>query len=163
MIDSDADSSTASQSCSGRSSHTIKAGSSVTKAVVTTTYGNDLRRPVLTALQVARYGPARDSTDSPTDHLPKSAAPHESRSDLFRTAPTQLDPNIHDHHNELSGVFFRPRQHTVSAPHGSVVASNIKLTVTSQAANTLNTDLGVSTFTANQNFGIVTLTIAVKS
>ena len=50
-----------------------------------------------------------------------------------------------------------------SAPHGTVVASGIKLTVTSQAASTLNSGLGVSTFKGGKNFGVVTLTIAVKS
>jgi trimeric autotransporter adhesin len=50
-----------------------------------------------------------------------------------------------------------------SGPHGSVVASDIKLTVTSQAASTLNSGLGVSTFTGGMQFGIATLTVAVKS
>jgi hypothetical protein len=50
-----------------------------------------------------------------------------------------------------------------SGPHGTVVASDIKLTVTSQAASTLNSGLGVNTFKAGQNFGVATLTIAVKS
>ena len=47
-----------------------------------------------------------------------------------------------------------------SGPHGTVVASNIKLTVTSQAATALNSGLGVSTFTGGMNFGIATLTVA---
>ena len=50
-----------------------------------------------------------------------------------------------------------------SGPHGTVVASDIKLTVTSQAASTLNSGLGVSTFTGGMKFGIATLTVAVKS
>lgn len=50
-----------------------------------------------------------------------------------------------------------------SGPHGTVVASDIKLTVTSQAASTLNSGLGVSTFTGGMHFGIATLTVAVKS
>jgi hypothetical protein len=50
-----------------------------------------------------------------------------------------------------------------SGPHGTVVASDIKLTVTSQAASDLNSGLGVSTFKGGQNFGIVTLTVAVKA
>ena len=50
-----------------------------------------------------------------------------------------------------------------SAPHGTVVESDIKLTVTSQAASDLNSGLGVSTFKGGKNFGIVTLTVAVKS
>jgi hypothetical protein len=45
-------------------------------------------------------------------------------------------------------------------PHGTVVARNIKLTVTSQAAAALNSGLGVSTFKAGMKFGIATLTVA---
>ena len=47
-----------------------------------------------------------------------------------------------------------------SGPHGTVVASNIKLTVTSQAATALNSGLSVSTFKAGMHFGIATLTVA---
>ena len=47
-----------------------------------------------------------------------------------------------------------------SGPHGTVVASNIKLTVTSQAAIALNGGLGVRTFKAGTNLGIATLTVA---
>jgi len=47
-----------------------------------------------------------------------------------------------------------------SGPHGTVVASKIKLTVTSQAATALNSGLGVSAFKAGRNFGIATLTVA---
>jgi hypothetical protein len=47
-----------------------------------------------------------------------------------------------------------------SRPPGTVVASNIKLTVTSQAATVLNRGLGVGTFKAGMNFGIATLTVA---
>ena len=47
-----------------------------------------------------------------------------------------------------------------SGPHGTVVASNIKLAVTSQAATALNSGLGVSTFKAGMHFGIATLTVA---
>ena len=50
-----------------------------------------------------------------------------------------------------------------SGPRGTVVASNIKLSVTSQAASTLNNGLGVSTFKNGMNFGIATLTVATKS
>jgi hypothetical protein len=46
-----------------------------------------------------------------------------------------------------------------SGPHSAVV-SNIKLTITSQAATALNSGLGVSTFEAGRNFGIATLTVA---
>jgi hypothetical protein len=51
----------------------------------------------------------------------------------------------------------------VSGPSGTLVASNIKLTVTSQAATALNSDLDVSTFKAGMNFGIATLTLAYAS
>jgi len=44
--------------------------------------------------------------------------------------------------------------------HGTVVASKIKLTVTSQAATALNRRFGESTFKAGMNFGIAKLTIA---
>ena len=46
------------------------------------------------------------------------------------------------------------------ASGGTVVASNIKLTETPQAATALNSGLGVSTFKAGMNFGIATLTVA---
>jgi len=49
-----------------------------------------------------------------------------------------------------------------SGPKGTVVASNIKLTTTPQLASSLNSGLGVNTFKGGQNFGILTLTIAVK-
>ena len=47
-----------------------------------------------------------------------------------------------------------------SGGHRTVVASNIKLTVTSQAATALNSGLGVSTFKGGMNFGTATLTVA---
>ncbi len=47
-----------------------------------------------------------------------------------------------------------------SGPHHTVVASNIKLTVTSHAATALNSGLGVSTFKGGMDFGIATLTLA---
>ena len=43
-----------------------------------------------------------------------------------------------------------------------MVASNIKLATTPQLASSLNSGLGVNTFKGGQNFGILTLTIAVK-
>jgi hypothetical protein len=45
-------------------------------------------------------------------------------------------------------------------PHGTVLASNIKLNVTTQTAATLNSGLGVSTFKPGMKFGIATLTVA---
>jgi hypothetical protein len=50
-----------------------------------------------------------------------------------------------------------------SGPNGTILASNIKMTVTSQAASTLNSGLGVSTFTTGMPFGVATLTVAVKT
>jgi hypothetical protein len=47
-----------------------------------------------------------------------------------------------------------------SGGHRTVVASNIKLTVTSQTATALNSGLGVSTFKGGMNFGTATLTVA---
>jgi hypothetical protein len=46
------------------------------------------------------------------------------------------------------------------ASGGAVVASDIKLTETPQAATALNSSLGVSTFKAGMNFGTATLTVA---
>ena len=46
------------------------------------------------------------------------------------------------------------------ASDGTVVASNIKLTETPQAATALNSSLGVSTFKAGMDFGTATLTVA---
>jgi len=47
----------------------------------------------------------------------------------------------------------------ISGPRSKVVASTIKLTITSQAASALNSNLGVSTFRTGMNFGIATLTV----
>ncbi len=48
-------------------------------------------------------------------------------------------------------------------PHGTVIASNIKLKVTTQTAATLNSGLGVSTFKAGMKFGTASLTVAYAS
>jgi hypothetical protein len=45
-------------------------------------------------------------------------------------------------------------------PHGTILASNIKLTVTSQAATALNSELGVNTFKTGMHFGVAALTVA---
>jgi hypothetical protein len=45
-------------------------------------------------------------------------------------------------------------------PHGTVLASNIELKVTTRTATTLNSGLGVSTFKAGMKFGIASLTVA---
>lgn len=47
-----------------------------------------------------------------------------------------------------------------SGPNSTVIASNIVLGVTNQAATTLNSDLGVSTFKAGMTFGVASLTVA---
>jgi hypothetical protein len=49
---------------------------------------------------------------------------------------------------------------TASGAHGTIVASKIKLIVTSLAATTLNRRLGESTFKAGMKFGIAKLTVA---
>ena len=49
-----------------------------------------------------------------------------------------------------------------TGPNGTVVGSDIKLTTSPQLASSLNSGLGVTTFKGGQNFGILTLTIAVK-
>lgn len=45
-------------------------------------------------------------------------------------------------------------------PRGTVIASNIKLMMTTWTATTLNSGLGVSTFKAGMKFGIASLTVA---
>jgi hypothetical protein len=45
---------------------------------------------------------------------------------------------------------------------GTTVLSGLKMTVTEQAATTVNSALGVSAFEAGQVFGVATLTLAVK-
>ena len=50
----------------------------------------------------------------------------------------------------------------VSGPGGTIVATNIKLDLTSQAASALNSGLGVTLFKGGMHFGIATLTVAVK-
>lgn len=49
-----------------------------------------------------------------------------------------------------------------SGPNSTVIAKNIKLTLTSQAATALNKGLGVSIFKAGLPLGVATLTVAVK-
>jgi hypothetical protein len=50
-----------------------------------------------------------------------------------------------------------------SGPQDTVMAGNIKLTVTSQAAAALNSGLGVNAFEVGTNFGIATVTVAYAS
>jgi hypothetical protein len=47
--------------------------------------------------------------------------------------------------------------------NGTLFGRDIELTLTSQAASTLNSALGVSTFKGGQHFGTVTLVLAVKT
>jgi hypothetical protein len=47
--------------------------------------------------------------------------------------------------------------------NGTLFERDIELTMTSQAATTLNSALGVSTFTAGEHFGTITLALAVKT
>jgi hypothetical protein len=48
----------------------------------------------------------------------------------------------------------------VGSRHGTIVAGNIKLNVTSQAATALNSELGVATFKTGMNFGTARLVVA---
>jgi hypothetical protein len=50
-----------------------------------------------------------------------------------------------------------------SGTNGALLASNIALTVTAQAASSLNTLLGVSGFQGGQLFGVASLTVAAKA
>ena len=51
----------------------------------------------------------------------------------------------------------------LSGVGGTIIASNIKMTLTSQAQSSLNSGLGVTGFTTGQPFGIATLTVAIKT
>jgi hypothetical protein len=48
-------------------------------------------------------------------------------------------------------------------PHRTMIATNMKLALTSNVASALNSGLGVSTFKGGQSFGVATLVIAFKS
>jgi hypothetical protein len=50
-----------------------------------------------------------------------------------------------------------------SEPHHTLIATNIKLTVTSTAARALNSGLRVTTFKSGQYFGVATTIVAFKS
>jgi hypothetical protein len=50
-----------------------------------------------------------------------------------------------------------------SGVHGTVLASNITLTLTAQAASALNSSLGITLLKEGLPFGVATLTVAVKS
>ena len=50
-----------------------------------------------------------------------------------------------------------------TGPQGTIVASDIALTLSSQAADALNSGPGVTTFAAGLPFGVATLTVAVKA
>jgi hypothetical protein len=49
-----------------------------------------------------------------------------------------------------------------SEPHRTMIATNVELTVTSNAARALNNGLGINTFKAGQYFGVATLVVAFK-
>jgi hypothetical protein len=49
-----------------------------------------------------------------------------------------------------------------SEPKRTIVATSIKLKVTSEAATTLNSGLGTTAFRRGQDFGVATMVIAVK-
>ena len=49
-----------------------------------------------------------------------------------------------------------------SEPHRTIIATNIGLTVTPQAASALNSDLGTTTFKGGQAYGVATMVIRVK-
>jgi hypothetical protein len=50
-----------------------------------------------------------------------------------------------------------------TGPNGTVIASNIRMTLTAQAATALNSALGLSTFVPGLPFGVATVTVAVKA
>ena len=50
-----------------------------------------------------------------------------------------------------------------TGPNGTVIASDIKMTLTAQAATALNSALGLSTFVPGLPFGVATVTVAVKT
>jgi hypothetical protein len=50
-----------------------------------------------------------------------------------------------------------------SGPNGTVVVSNVTLTLTAEAASALNSSLGVTILKEGLPFGVATLTVAVKS
>ena len=78
---------------------------------------------------------------------------------VINTKTKQLTATVSGHPMPIFALNLaspkRPR-----GPHGPVVESNIKLTVTPQATTALNSGLGMSTFKAGMNFGVATLTIA---
>jgi hypothetical protein len=47
--------------------------------------------------------------------------------------------------------------------NGTILERDITMTLTSQAATTLNSALGVSTFKAGEHFGTITLALAVRT
>jgi len=50
-----------------------------------------------------------------------------------------------------------------TGPNGTVIASDIRMTLTAQAATALNSALGLSTFVPGLPFGVATVTVAVKT
>jgi hypothetical protein len=78
---------------------------------------------------------------------------------VIKTKAKHLTATVGAQSMPIFDLSFASLQRT-RGPHGTLVESNIKLTVTPRAAAALNSGLGVSTFRAGQNFGIATLTLA---
>jgi len=81
---------------------------------------------------------------------------------VVNTSTKQLTATVNGQSEPIFNLNLASLKRT-SGSHGAVAASDIKLTLTSQAASTLNNGLGVSTFKDSMNFGIATLTLATKS
>ena len=77
---------------------------------------------------------------------------------IINTQTKQLTAAVSGHSMPVFDL-NRARPNHVDSRHGTIVASNIKLTVTPQAATALNSDLGVTTFKTGMNFGIAKLTV----
>lgn len=78
---------------------------------------------------------------------------------VINTSTKQLTGTIGGQSMPIFGLNL-PSHMPSSGPQGSLVESNVKLTVISQAAAALNSGVGLSTFKAGMNFGVATLTVA---
>ena len=77
---------------------------------------------------------------------------------VINTQTKQLTAAVSGHSMPVFDLnHVRPKR--VGGRHGALVARNVKLTVSSQAATALNRDLGVSTFRTGMSFGIARLTV----
>jgi hypothetical protein len=77
---------------------------------------------------------------------------------IINTQTKQLTAAVSGHSMPVFDLNHVRPEH-VGSRHSTVVASDIKLTVTPQAASALNGDLGVTTFETGMNFGIARLTV----